>query len=361
MADKESRYTEWLKAFPVDLQGLYEKANEHLPHSAKRWWWCWGGVVGLLFGVQAVTGLLLAFYYRAEPETAYNSVKYITEHARYGCFIRSIHQWGANLMIITLFLHMLRVFVTAAFRNFRWGAWMVGVALLSLTLGFGFTGYSLVYEQLSYWAITVTSNIMGEIPLLGSGLKQFFLAGETINSATLSRLYALHVQILPAVLITFILIHLFFIRLFGMHIPGNTGDVEVEKKLTEQKGPYHFIPNHVLGETAVFMYLLVIIFLLALLFPAKMGMEMDPLVTPEHIKPEWYFYAFFHLLKLVPGSTGVLILIGSFALIFLWPIVDHYLLQKIDKSLFKGRFETSLIFGFIAIAFYVIFALLESY
>ncbi len=361
MSDIEQKYKGWLQAFPIDIQGLYEKADEALPHSAKRWWWCWGGVVGLLFAVQVVTGLLLAFYYRAEPETAYNSVKYITEHVRFGWFVRSIHQWAANFMIITLFFHALRVFVTAAFRNFRWGAWMVGVMLLFITFAFGFTGYSLVYEQLSYWAITVTSNIMGEVPFIGPFFKQFFLAGETINSGTLSRLYALHVQILPATLVFLILIHLFFVRLFGMHVPGNDADIQKEKITADRKGPYHFLPDHVLSETAVFMYLLILIFLLALIFPAKMGVEMDPLVTPEHIKPEWYFYAFFRLLKLVPGSAGVMILLGWFGLIFIWPIIDHYLLQKIDRLVFKGRFETNLIFGFIAIAFYLIFVVLETH
>lgn len=361
MTNNEAKFKGWLKAFPIDIRGLYEKADEPLPHSAKRWWWCWGGVVGLLFGVQAITGLLLAFYYRAEPETAYNSVKYITEHARYGCFIRSVHQWAANLMIITLFLHALRVFVTAAFRNFRWGAWMVGVILLNITFAFGFTGYSLVYEQLSYWAITVTSNIMGEVPLIGPTLRQFFLAGDTVNSGTLSRLYAMHVQILPAALIIFVLVHLFFVRLFGMHIPGNEADIEEEKSVAKYKGPYHFLPDHFLSEIAVLLYIVIIVFLLALVFPAKMGVEMNPLVTPEHIKPEWYFYAFFRLLKLVPGSAGIMIMIGSFALIFIWPIIDHYLLQKIDKLLFKGRFELNLIFGVIAIAFFLIGALLESF
>ncbi len=206
---KKETKREWLRAIPIDIESLYETADEDLPHSAKRWWWCWGGIVGLLFGVQAVTGLLLAMYYRAEPETAYQSVVYITEHARYGNFIRSVHQWAASFMVMFLFLHMLRVFITSAFRGHRWGAWMVGVCLLGVTFGMGFTGYSLVYEQMSYWAITVTSNIISSLPFVGDTLKNLFLAGPEINSATLSRLYALHVQILPASLIGLVVAHLF--------------------------------------------------------------------------------------------------------------------------------------------------------
>ena len=150
-----------LKAFPVDIQGLYEKVDEALPHSARRWWWCWGGLVGLLFGLQVVTGLLLAFYYRAEPDTAFESIRYITQDARFGLFLRSVHGWGASFMVVFLFLHILRTYVTASFREHRWGTWMAGVGLLGVTLGLAFTGYALEAEQVSYWAIVVASNIVG--------------------------------------------------------------------------------------------------------------------------------------------------------------------------------------------------------
>ena len=350
----------WLKAFPIDIQSLYEKVDEPLPHSAKRWWWCWGGIVGLLFLLVAGTGLLLAMYYRAEPETAYNSVKHITEQARYGRFIRSVHQWGANFMIVFLFLHLLRVFVTGAFREYRWGAWMAGVCLLGIVLGMGVTGYSLVYEQISYWAITVTSNIMASVPFMGPMLKHLFIAGDEINQSTLSRLYALHVQILPALLVLCSVVHLFFVRLIGMYLPGNQQDRDKEKALTTQKGHYHFYPEHFSSELTVFLYLTLIICLLAIALPATMGPPSDPLVTPEHIKPEWYFLPFYHLLKIVPGSVGVVIL-GVFGCVFfLWPVLDHFFFQKIDQKIFKGRLEGSLVIGVLIIGVYLTWAFLET-
>jgi len=356
---KPSRQSEWLKAFPIDIKSLYEKADEALPHSIKRWWWCWGGLIGLLFLLQAMTGLLLAFYYRAEPETAYATVSFISEHARFGGFIRSLHQWGATFMIIFLFMHMVRVFVTTAFREYRWGAWMAGVILMGVTLGFAFTGYSLVYEQRSYWAITVTANIMAYLPLIGNTAKHMFIAGNEINSNTLSRMYALHVQILPTLLILFGLVHIFFVRLMGMILPGNQRDIEQEKALTAREGVYHFYPDHLASEALVFLYLLLVIALLAISFPALTGPQADPLVTPEHIKPEWYFFPFFHLLKLVPGAAGVIIMGILGMLLFFWPVVDHYFLQPLDKKFWKGRFETGLLFGLIAIGFYLFWAYVE--
>lgn len=356
---------QWLKdlvqAFPIDIRGLYEKVDEPLPHSARRWWWCWGGIAGLLFGLQAATGLLLAVYYRAEPGSAWESVRFITEDARFGWFIRGIHQWGATFMVIFLFLHMLRVFVTGAYRQNRWTTWMVGVGLLGTTLGLAFTGYSLVSDQLSYWAIVVTSNIVGSVPLVGDLARQFFLAGASFGEATLSRMYALHVQILPAALAGLGLGHLMFVRLLGMYRPGNAQDLAFEAKETEKRGPYHFWPDHLLSETAIFSYLLLLICLLAVAFPAHMGPMADPSVTPEHIKPEWYFYPFFHMLKLVPGTLGVSVMLALGGAVLVWPVLDRFLFQKVDRVLFRGRFESSVVLGLLTVAVYLVWAVAESY
>jgi quinol-cytochrome oxidoreductase complex cytochrome b subunit len=262
-------------------------------------------------------------------------------------------------MIVFLFLHMLRVFVTGSYRDYRWGAWMVGVLLLATTLGLGFTGYALVNDQLSYWGLTVTSNIVANVPLLGDTLKRLFLAGDEVNPATLSRMYALHVQILPVSIVFLGFLHLFFVRLMGMYVPGDDEDRKAEKALVRKKGAYHFYPDHALSEVSVFLYLVLIIFLLALVFPATLGPPADPMQTPEHIKPEWYFYPFFHLLKLVPGPVGVGIM-GLLGLcLFLWPVLDHYLFQKADR-LFKRRIEFSLVLGILFIGIFLIWAVAEA-
>jgi len=355
--DSQTR-RKWLKAIPIDIENLYQKIDEPLPHSAKHWWWCWGGIVGLLFVVQIMTGLLLAFYYRAGPEASYESIAFITEHARFGGFVRSVHHWGATFMVLFLFLHMLRVFVTAAYREYRWGAWMVGVGLLGLTLGAAFTGYALVSDQLSYWGMTVTSNIIAGVPIFGVALKRMFLAGDDINAATLSRMYALHVMIIPLAVAFLGVAHLFFVRLMGMHVPGAQKDLEVETAAARREGPYHFYPDHVLSELSVVLYLVLIIFMLAIIFPATLGPPSDPLTTPEHIKPEWYFYPFFHLLKLVPGPVGVTMMAILGLGLFFWPLLDQSIFQKADR-VFKGRFETSILIGVVVLGFYLAWAVAE--
>ena len=169
-------------------------SNEPVPHHLKRWWFALGGTPAYLFVVQIVTGVLLAFYYQPAPETAYESVRYITEEASFGWYLRGLHKWGATLMIAAVVLHQMRVFFTGAYRKPRELNWMIGMTLLVCTLMLGFTGYSLVFEQLSYWGATVGANISDTVPVVGPLMKQVLLGGETYNDRTLSRFFILHAR-----------------------------------------------------------------------------------------------------------------------------------------------------------------------
>ena len=183
---------------PISGDQLRELTNEPVPYHLKRWWFALGGTPAYLFVVQIFTGILLAFYYEASPQVAYSSVQYITEEAAFGWFIRGIHKWAATLMIAAVILHQMRVYFTGAYRKPRELNWIVGMCLLLATLMTGFTGYSLVYEQLSFWGATVGANIADTTPVVGDFLKQMMLGGDTYNERTLSRFYVLHAAILPA-------------------------------------------------------------------------------------------------------------------------------------------------------------------
>ena len=152
---------------PISGDGIAELTNEPVPYHLKRWWFALGGTPAYLFVVQIVTGILLAFYYEPSPATAYESVRYITEEAAFGWYLRSLHKWAATLMIAAVILHQMRVYFTGAYRKPREINWMVGMCLLLATLMTGFTGYSLVYEQLSYWGATVGANIADTVPVVG--------------------------------------------------------------------------------------------------------------------------------------------------------------------------------------------------
>ena len=315
-----SRLGAWLEErIPVSGDDLREMTNEPVPNHLKHWWFALGGTPGYLFVVQVVTGILLAAYYEASPQTAYQSVQYITEEAAFGWYIRSVHKWGATLMIAAVVLHQMRVYFTGAYRKPRELNWMVGMTLLLLTLMTGFTGYSLVYEQLSFWGATVGANIADGIPVVGGFLKTMLLAGETYNEHTVPRFYLLHAAILPALIVLMVAVHITLIRLQGVTEFEFAADKNAEKRT------FDFFPDHILSELILGLSLMILLSALACIFPATMGEEANPLVTPEVIKPEWFFYVAFRWLKLFSGTLAVLSTGFIVFIFFAWPFIDAFI------------------------------------
>ncbi len=188
-----------------------------IPRRAKTFYL--GGITLFFFIVQAITGILLTIYYRPTPESAYESVLFIMTNVNFGWLIRSIHSWGANLMIVFCILHLLRVYFQGAYKPPRELTWMVGVVLLLITLGFGFTGYLLPWDQRAFWATTVGSEFAGAVPIVGPYLLRFVRGGEEITALTLSRFFGVHVLVLPVTLVLFLLIHLTMVHQQGLADP----------------------------------------------------------------------------------------------------------------------------------------------
>jgi len=301
---------------PVSGHYLRELTNEPVPYHLKRWWFALGGTPAYLFVVQIVTGILLAFYYQSSPESAYESVRYITEEASYGWFLRSLHKWAATLMIAAVILHQMRVYFTGAYRKPREINWMVGMCLLIATLMTGFTGYSLVFEQLSYWGATVGANIADTVPLVGGFIKQMMLAGESYNPRTLPRFYILHAAVLPVTLVALIAVHIVIIRLQGVT------EFKFKDEGEGKKATFNFFPDHLYTELMIGLVLMVVLSALATIFPATLGPRADPLTTPEVIKPEWFFYVAFRWLKLMSGTAAVLSMGFIVFVMFTWPFID---------------------------------------
>ncbi|MFC1758022.1 cytochrome bc complex cytochrome b subunit [Planctomycetota bacterium] len=317
---------QWIaERVPVSSVQLRELTNEPVPNHLKRWWFALGGTPAYLFVVQICTGILLAFYYQPSPETAYESVRYITNDATLGWYLRSLHKWAATLMIASVILHQMRVYFTAAYRRPREINWVIGMALLMCTLLTGFTGYSLVFEQLSFWGATVAANISDAVPLVGNVAKQFLLGGEEYNSRTLSRFYILHAAVLPTTIITLVAVHIAFIRMHGV-TELKFGDEDPDKP-----EHFNFFPDHIMTELIMGLVLMIVLSALATVFPATMGPAADPLNTPEVIKPEWFFYVSFRWLKLFSLTFAVLSTGFIIAAMFLWPWIDAGL-RKVTKS-----------------------------
>lgn len=214
-----TRAAEWVDDRYQISEPLSKVLSKPVPTFALRWFYCLGGMTAFLFVIQAVTGILLAFYYKPTPEAAYASIQYIETQVSFGAGIRAVHHWAANGMIIMCVAHMLRVFIMGAFKPPRELNWVTGIFLLLMTLVFGFTGYLLPWDQRAFWATTVGSEIAGAIPVIGDLALIFLRVGWDVTAQTLSRFYALHVIVLPILLLVFMMMHFMMVRRQGIAKP----------------------------------------------------------------------------------------------------------------------------------------------
>jgi len=341
-------FKKWIaESFPVDQEAFIKLTAEPIPNHLKRWWWGLGGTPMYMFFVQVITGIMLVFYYVPEADKAYQSISYITNEADFGWFIRSIHRWSSNIMIAALILHMMRVFFTQTYRRPREMNWMFGVVLFLLTLMFGFTGYSLIFEQMSYWAMKVGTGIASATPFIGEWMGDFIRGGSEIGQSTLTRFYLFHIVLLPMITALAIGVHVYLIRAHGVSELKFKGDENEEKK------SFPLFPDHVYTELIMVTVIMVILVTLALLFPAQLGEEANPNKTPLHIKPEWYFYPVFRWLKVTNLTVGILGPIFFIFILFLWPFIDRFFEKRLPGK------EVSFWIGVIGMLTITFFFLLE--
>lgn len=180
------------------------------------WWYTLGSASLFLFALQAVTGIFLSVYYVPSPDHAYDSVQYIMNEVSFGWLIRGIHHWGATLMVIFVFIHMLRTFYSAAYKYPREITWLTGVFLLLATLGMGFTGYLLPWNQRAYWATTVGTEIPGTAPFIGEFIIRILRGGTDLSAVTLARFFSVHIWFLPAIIVLLISVHMYLVIRLGI-------------------------------------------------------------------------------------------------------------------------------------------------
>ncbi len=180
------------------------------------WWYTLGSASLFLILVQAVTGIMLTVYYVPSPDQAYDSVQYIMNEVQFGWLIRGVHHWGSSLLILVVFLHMLRVFFYGAYKYPREFTWITGVVLLLATVGMGFTGYLLPWNQRAYWATTVGTEIAGTIPVMGDFMMRVLRGGSALSGVTLARFFSMHIWIIPAVILITLGIHLYLVVRLGI-------------------------------------------------------------------------------------------------------------------------------------------------
>ncbi len=273
-------------------------------------WYYFGGMTLFLFFIQILTGTLLLLYYRPTPNDAYESVEYIVTQVRFGWLIRSIHSWASNLMIFTAFVHMFSVYFMKAYRKPRELTWVSGILLLFLSMGFGFTGYLLPWNTVSYFATQVGTEMAGAVPVVGSWMLTFLRGGEEVTGATLTRFFGFHVAVLPVLTIVMIALHLLLIQRLGLSVPPGVERAIAEGRAQSRSVP--FFPNFLLRDIIGWYVAVGVLGALAAIFPWGLGDKADPFApAPAGIRPEWYFLFMFQTLKMLPAR--VLFLEGELA------------------------------------------------
>ena len=304
-----------------DRAGVTETVMPIMTHLAPRdarWWYVFGSAAACALVVQVITGVFLALIYVPGGEEAYQSLKFITEQAPFGSLLRGMHYYGATAMVVMVLLHMSQVFLHGTYKFPRELNWISGVVLLFCMLGMAFTGQMLRWDSNGVWSIVVAAEMMGNVPLIGHELVRLVLAGDTVNGATLSRFFVLHVMVLPGVMAASLGLHMWLVLRHGISAMPKAGDpvdpaTYREKYETELKATGEpFWPNAMWRDLVVSALMVIVIFLLAwLVGPPAMGQPPDPSDLHANPAPDWYFLFYFAILSLMPPSWEVFVIVGG--------------------------------------------------
>nr|ALO76260.1 cytochrome b [Schizonycha sp. SCH01] len=285
-------------------------------------WWNFGSLLGLCLITQMITGIFLAMHYTASIDLAFNSVVHICRDVNYGWLLRTLHANGASFFFICIYLHVGRGMYYSSYYYHL--TWTIGVLILFIVMATAFLGYVLPWGQMSFWGATVITNLVSAIPYLGNSIVQWLWGGFAVDNATLTRFFALHF-LLPFIIMGMVMIHLLF-----LHQTGSNNPLGMNSNL--DKIPFHpyFSYKDILG----FIIMLMLLCLLTLMNPYLLGdpenfIPANPLITPVHIQPEWYFLFAYAILRSIPNKLGgVIALVFSIAILFIMPFINKKMFQS---------------------------------
>nr|YP_010411493.1 cytochrome b [Callirhopalus sedakowii]URN73824.1 cytochrome b [Callirhopalus sedakowii] len=300
--------------------------------------WNFGSLLGLCLIIQIITGIFLAMHFCPNIDYAFNSVTHICRNVNYGWLIRTLHANGASFFFICLYTHIGRGMYYSSF--YMMETWMIGVTIFFLVMATAFLGYVLPWGQMSFWGATVITNLVSAVPYLGNSIVQWIWGGFAVDNATLTRFFAFHFM-LPFIVTAFVIIHLLY-----MHQTGSSNPMGTKSDL--DKVPFN--PYFTLKDLVGFFIMISLLTILTLKEPYLLGdpdnfIPANPLVTPVHIQPEWYFLFAYAILRSIPNKLGgVIALVMSIAILYILPFINKKKFQStqfypINKLLFWSLFS----------------------
>jgi len=306
----------WLEARTGLGAAVTPAATHPVPRRTASWWYVFGSATMTLFALQIATGICLALVYVPAADQAYQSLQYLNEQAAFGAYLRAIHFWGSNAMVLVMTLHMLQVFLFGAYKYPRELTWIVGVFMLLCTLGMAFTGQILRWDQDAYWGLGIGASIAARAPVVGSTLVHLLLGAPIIAGRTLSRFFALHVFVVPGILIALTGLHVWLVLRLGVNewpMPGRVVDRETYRERYEAEVHRDGVPFFPVAARkdmiAMGVVILAVLVCAAIFGPNGPHGVPDPTITDASPRPDFYFLSLFALLALLPPWTETVILL----------------------------------------------------
>ena len=318
--EPKSAFSKWMDSRLPVMRMMHGQFVDFPTPRNLNYMWTFGGILTLMLMVQIVSGLVLSMHYQPSDAEAFNSVELIRRDVNYGWLLRNIHAVGASMFFFAVYLHMARGLYYGSYKAPREILWILGVIIFLLMMAAGFLGYALVWGQMSFWGVTVITNLFSAIPLVGTGITKWLWGGFAVSGVTLNRFFSLHF-LLPFVILGVVMLHI-----WALHVVGQNNPTGLDIKTKSESVP--MMPYAIMKDAfamAVFMlvYAWFIFFVPNYLGDADNYIEANPLSTPPHIVPEWYFLPFYAILRSIPSKLGgVIAMFSAIAVLAFLPWLD---------------------------------------
>ena len=319
----------------LPLLTLRNHLTEYPTPKNLNYWWTFGAILTFCLMAQIITGIILAMHYVANSGLAFESVEHIMRDVNYGWLIRYFHANGSSMFFLAVYIHIFRSLYYGSHKSPRELIWVIGMIIYFLMMMTAFMGYVLPWGQMSFWAATVITNLFTAVPFIGDSITNWLWGGFAVDSPTLTRFYALHY------LFPFLILGLVILHIWALHIPGNNNPIGIDlKHPSKDKVPFH--PYIVIKDLYALLIFLIIFAFLVFYSPNLLGhpdnyIEANPMVTPNHIVPEWYLLPFYAILRSIPDKLfGVIAMFGSILVLVILPWLDT---SKVRSAIFRPLYK----------------------
>ena len=331
---EKSKLAGWINDRLPIVASLENTLKRHPYPKNLSYWWNFGSIAGICLVIQILSGLFLAMHYVPNTKFAFDSVEHIMRDVNYGWLIRYIHAVGASMFFVALYAHMIRSLYYGSYKPPREILWWVGIIIFLLTMATAFMGYVLPWGQMSFWGATVITNLFSAIPLVGESIVQWLWGGFSVDNPTLNRFFVLHF-LMPFLIVGIVLLHLVALSTTGSNNPTGV-------PMKSKKDSISFHPYFTIKDMVGFVMFFIIFGYFLFFYPNSLGhpdnyIPANPLVTPAHIVPEWYFLPFYAILRAVPDKLGgVLMMFCAIILLFFLPYLDK---SKLRSGAYRPAFK----------------------